>query len=154
MGHSLLILLLHTGMIGSLSLSGHLMTYLLDSNICIAAMKREPLVMAALDELPVGSVALPSIVVAELSYGASKSQNVVKSLQALALLTDHVPTVPFDFRAAHYYGRTKALLQREGTPIGPNDYLIAATALALNATLITRNVREFARIPGLRWITF
>ena len=110
--------------------------------------------MARLDELPVGSIALPSIVVAELSCCASKSQNVSRSLQALALLTDQVPTVPFDFKAAHYYVRTKALMQREGTPIGPNDYLIAAISLAYDATLITRNVREFARIPGLRWITF
>jgi tRNA(fMet)-specific endonuclease VapC len=139
---------------GILILNGLSMTYLLDSNICIAAMKREPVVMARLDEFPAGTIALPSIVVAELSYGASKSQNVSRSLQALALLTDQVPTVPFDFTAAHYYGRIKALLQREGTPIGPNDYLIAAIALAQNSTLITRNVREFERIPGLRWMTF
>ena len=130
------------------------MIFLLDSNICIAALKREPAVISRLDQLPPASVALPAIVVAELAYGACKSQNVSRSLEALALLTSEVPTIDFDFAAAHHYGHIKAVLQREGTPIGPNDYLIAATALAHRATLITRKVREFARVPGLRWITF
>ena len=130
------------------------MIYLLDASICLAAIKLEPAAVHRLDALPAGSVALPAIVVAELAYGACKSRNSARSLAALAVLTAQLPTIDFDLAAAHHYGHIRAVLRREGTPIGPNDFLIAATALALRATLVTRNVREFARVPGLQWITF
>lgn len=130
------------------------MTFLLDSNICIAAMKGEKAATDGLDQLSDGQIALPTVVVAELIYGAYKSSNVTRSLDVFLAFSRELPQVPFDSVAAGHYGRIKAQLYRIGTPIGPNDFLIAATALAHDATLVSRNVREFSRIPGLRRITF
>jgi tRNA(fMet)-specific endonuclease VapC len=130
------------------------MICLLDSDICIAAMKKDMQVMERLNRFSLGEVGLPSIVLAELAFGAAKSQHTALALKKLALFTERFPVVPLDFRAAHHYGRIKAQLELAGTPIGSNDYLIAATALAQDAILATRNVREFSRVPGLRWESF
>jgi tRNA(fMet)-specific endonuclease VapC len=129
------------------------MTFLLDTNICIAAMKQEPVVMERLSEMKVGSVGLPAIVLAELAYGAARSNASGKSLRILAEFGEALPVIAFDFAAAHHYGKIRAALVGSGKPIGPNDLFIAATALAHNAILVTRNVREFSRVPGLRWET-
>ena len=128
--------------------------YLLDSNICIALMKGELEARRQIRAFPVTEIGLPAIVVAELAFGAWKAEFVGRSLANLDEMLKSFHVVPFDESAAMQYGRIRAELQKAGTPIGPNDYLIAATALAQDATLITRNVREFERIPGLRWITF
>lgn len=128
------------------------MTYLLDSNICIGVLNQQASLIERLSLIPNSEIGIPSVVVGELSFGACKSQDVARSLAKLAALTSRFDTVPFDFAAAHYYGNLKAMLYGQGKPIGPNDFLIAATALARNATLVTRNVREFSRVPALRWV--
>jgi tRNA(fMet)-specific endonuclease VapC len=128
--------------------------YLLDTNICIALMKGEAEARRQIRNFAVNEIGLPSIVVAELAFGAWKAEFVARSLANLEEILKAYKVIPFDEAAAMQYGRIRSELQKAGTPIGPNDYLIAAIALAQNATLITRNVREFERIPGLRWITF
>jgi tRNA(fMet)-specific endonuclease VapC len=128
--------------------------YLLDTNICIALMKGEAEARKQIRNFAVNEIGLPSIVVAELAFGAWKAEFVARSLANLEEILKAYKVIPFDEAAAMQYGRIRSELQKAGTPIGPNDYLIAAIALAQNATLITRNVREFERIPGLRWITF
>ena len=128
--------------------------YLLDTNICIALMNGEIEARQQIRKLSIDEIGLPAIVLAELAFGAWKAGYVARSLAKLSEVIQSYKLIHFDEAAAMQYGRIRADLQRAGTPIGPNDYLIAATALALDATLITRNVREFERVPGLRWITF
>jgi len=130
-----------------------LISYLLDSDVCIAALNFEPPVTEFLDSLHRGDVGLPAIVLAELHFGAMNSQRRIENLNRLGLFVERLPVIPFDESAAAFYGNLRADLQAKGTPIGPNDLFIAATALAREATLVTRNFREFSRVPGLRWQT-
>ena len=92
---------------------------------------------------------LCSVVKAELLYGASKSQVGEATRLKLELFFSGFRSAPFDDLAAAAYGGIRAELERRGTPIGPNDLMIAAIALASRATLVTHNLREFQRIAGL-----
>jgi tRNA(fMet)-specific endonuclease VapC len=89
------------------------------------------------------------VVKAELLYGAHRSARPDENLRTLDTLFQAFQSVPFDDVAAEHYGRIRAELAAQGTPIGPNDLLIAATALAYNLVLVTHNTREFSRVPGL-----
>lgn len=127
--------------------------HLLDSNICVALLKEERNIRKQLRQLDTDEICIPAVVLAELSFGVWKSDFVNSSLGKLQVVLAYHRIIPFDEEAAMQYGRIRANLSMRGTPIGPMDYLIAATALAHDATLITRNTREFSRVPGLRWIT-
>ncbi len=127
------------------------MRYLLDTNIIIYTMKcRPPQVAARFAERRADELRLSSISLAELHFGAAKSQQPAKALQAIANLGDALNIAPFDEAAAQAYGPLRAELERQGRPIGALDTLIAAHALSLDATLVTHNVGEFSRVPGLR----
>ncbi len=126
------------------------MRYLVDTNVCIAWLKGERAVRDAWLELPEDAMLLSSVVRAELLFGARHSQHVSANLKRLEALFAALEPAPFDDRAADQYGLIRAQLTAVGRPIGPNDLLIAATALAVDATLVTRNAREFSRVPGLR----
>lgn len=127
------------------------MTHLLDSDICIALLRhRESPVARKLAQLPPADVALCSIVIAELSYGARHSDDPEKHLVKLREFTAQFASLPFDDAAADLYGTIRAGLAAQGRPIGPNDMLIAAIALARNLTLVTHNTDEFRRVPGLK----
>ena len=93
---------------------------------------------------------LSSVVKAELLYGARKSTRVAENLSLLERFFDTIASLPFDDRCAEDYGLLRAELDRAGTPIGPNDLLIAATARVHRAILVTHNVREFSRVAELR----
>ena len=95
-------------------------------------------------------VALCSVVKAELLYGARASARVGENLERLERLFALFPSLPFDDVAAAQYGALRTQLRRSGTPIGGNDMLIAAIALSADATLVTRNEKEFRLVPGLR----
>ena len=97
---------------------------------------------------------LCSVVKAELLSGAYKSQNSVRTIQNLADFFSEFDSLPFDDSPAEAYGRIRSELEKRGTPIGGDDLLIAAIAIANNATLVTNNTREFSRVPGLRWETW
>jgi len=90
------------------------------------------------------------VVKAELFHGAMKSQNPANTLAKQNAFLNQFISLPFDDRAAEVYGQVKANLERLGQPIGPNDFLIAAIALANNLTLVTHNSTEFSRVLGLR----
>lgn len=100
---------------------------------------------------PAGSVYLCAVVLAELVYGALRSgaAQQASNLALVAQLRQQFVSLPFDDRAAEEAGKIRAHLAAMGTPIGPNDLLIAATALANGMTLVTHNTIEFSRVPGL-----
>jgi tRNA(fMet)-specific endonuclease VapC len=132
------------------------MKWMLDTDTCIAIIKRQP--PNALKKLrgkSIGQVGLSSMTVGELAYGAAKSARPQAANAALTEFLLALEVAPFDAEAAHTYGRVRARLAQRGTPIGPLDTIIGAHALTLDAVLVTRNTREFARIEGLRvedWI--
>ena len=126
------------------------MIYLLDTNTIVRFLNgRAPNVRTKINATPVADLALSAIVMAELRYGAAKSQQPAKVLQAQDALFAAIGFIPFDRQAAEIYGQLRAALERQGTPIGANDLLIAATALSQSCILVTHNLREFSRIPGL-----
>ena len=127
------------------------MKYMLDTNTCIYIIKRKPVqVVQRLWEAEASDVGISTITLSELEYGVEKSQRRAQNKVALARLTAPFEIAPYDGLAAQEYGRIRGLLESRGQPIGPLDTLIAAHALSLGCTLVTNNVREFSRIPGLR----
>lgn len=126
------------------------MKYMLDTNICIYVINnRPPQVIASFREKALSSVAVSALTVSELAFGAAKSGS-QRNLETLEKFLAPVDILPFDEACAWQYGQVRAHLSRIGTPIGSIDELIAAHALALDAVLVTNNVREFQRVPGLR----
>jgi tRNA(fMet)-specific endonuclease VapC len=95
-------------------------------------------------------ISLCSVVLAELYYGAAKSISPPKTLAGQAVFVSRFRSLPFDDAAARSYGPIRADLERSGTMIGANDLLIAAIAMANGLVLVTHNLGEFRRIPGLR----
>jgi len=127
------------------------MRYLLDTNICIyIAKRRPPCVLSRLERLRPGDVGMSSVTYLELVYGAWKSQQAAANLARLEELRGIIPVQPLDVGAARDYARIRTDLEKRGSPIGAYDLLIAAHALSLGLILVTNNVREFARIHGLR----
>lgn len=125
------------------------MRYLLDTNIMIAAMKGDAAVVARLENTPLESLVLSPVVLGELEFGAEKSAHSERNRARLAELAERLPLAVVDAETSRRYGRIRAQLEQAGTPIGANDTWIAAQALALDATLVTDNIREFSRVPGL-----
>ena len=128
------------------------MTYLLDTNTWIAYLRRKhPGVVQRIQQDPT-DVALCSVVLAELLYGAyhSGAANQAANLALVAQIQGQVDSLPFDDKAAEEAGKTRAHLARLGTPIGPHDLMIAAIALANQLILVTHNTNEFSRVPGLK----
>ena len=125
------------------------MTYMLDTNICIYAMKNRPekVLQRLKDELDNG-ICISSITLAELEYGMKHSSDPAKNGVALLRFLLPMSVLPFGPTAASEYGEIRAYLQRKGTHIGPLDILIAGHAKAENLVLVTNNVREFERVPG------
>lgn len=123
--------------------------YLLDTNSCIYIINRRPAkVFEHFAGLTFGQVAISSITGAELHFGVTKSGSPRNQL-ALEKFLAPLELLPFDDAAMRQYGPLRSELERAGQPIGALDTLIAAHALALGATLVTNNLREFERVPGL-----
>jgi tRNA(fMet)-specific endonuclease VapC len=126
-------------------------TFLLDTDTLIYILKRRPPAVAArFEKLSPEEVAVSALSMAELTFGAEKSERTARSRRAVERVANVLPVLPFDVDAARAYGRLRRHLERRGTPIGALDTLIAAHALALRATLVTKNTRGFARVPGLK----
>lgn len=126
--------------------------HLLDTNICIYHLKGTfPNLKTRLASHSPATVAIPAIVKAELYFGANKSQNKEKTLKALDAFLAPMAIIPFGDEESILYARIRADMETKGHSIGPNDLLIAATALARGAVLVTHNVKEFKRVNGLVW---
>ena len=127
------------------------MRYLLDTDICVYIMKDRPLpVRARMAKLHKTEAGMSVVSYLELSYGAWKSVRREDNLKKIEELRELISVLPLDLDVAHHFGRIRADLERQGTPIGSYDLMIAAHALSLDLTLVTNNTREFARIEGLR----
>ena len=123
---------------------------MLDTNVCVVYLNgTDDGLRDRLLALPPSDVLLCSVVKAELLFGARKSKRVDENLAQLARFFATLDCAPFDDLAAEHYGLLRAQLEAAGTPIGANDMMIAGTALATGATLVTRNQREFLRVSGL-----
>ena len=124
--------------------------YMLDTNICIYVLKNHTDTLR--DKFKATKdLAISSIVYAELCYGIENGESPKKQLrwQQLDLFTQQLQIVSWDAGAAKHYGSIRAILKKQGTPIGNNDLLIAAHARSLNTVLVTNNVREFERVPDI-----
>ncbi|MGB3849874.1 MAG: type II toxin-antitoxin system VapC family toxin [Tunicatimonas sp.] len=127
------------------------MEYILDTNICIYIIKKKPVsVFERFRGLPLGSVGISVITLAELQYGVKKSAQREKNESALNQFLIPLETVAFELEAAAEYGKIRASLEKSGTPIGPLDTLIAAHARSLNLILVTNNEKEFRRVADLK----
>jgi len=133
--------------------------YLLDTNACIHLINQKPgyeRILRRMDGLEHGQVVISSITTAELHFGVEASVQVERNRLKLERFLATFDVAPFEAAASRRYGAVRAYLKARGTPIGPLDTLIAGHALMLNATVVTNNVGEFARVPGLSvedWMT-
>jgi tRNA(fMet)-specific endonuclease VapC len=127
-------------------------THLLDTNTCVEYLRlgQASNIAAKLAAAGPGSIALCSVVIAELLYGAHRSAHKSQTLRQVEAFCRPLPSLAFDDRAAAEYGRIRSHLADLGTPIGPNDLMIASIALANELTLVTHNTGEFSRVPGLQ----
>ena len=127
------------------------MRYMLDTNICIYAIKHKPeKVFHKLQEVDPEDVCVSSVTYAELVHGVEKSAAVEKNRLALSMLLANIEIKNFDTDAADCYGKIRADLEKKGTPIGPIDMMIAGHAQSLDLTIVTNNVKEFARVDNLK----
>ena len=126
------------------------MRYMLDTYICIYAIKNQPTqVLQRLRSHVSEGISISSVTLAELEHGVCKSAYPERNATALLQFLIILQILPFDAVAAREYGNIRAALQKKGTPIGTMDMLIAAHARAEKLILVTNNVREFARVPDL-----
>jgi tRNA(fMet)-specific endonuclease VapC len=123
--------------------------YLLDTNICIFALKHIPKVLTALESKKHGGLAISSITLAELEFGICNSRSIEKNRNALIAFLPAVEVLLFDENAAVEYGKIRANLQKRGCIIGLMDMLIAAHAKSTGLLLVTNNTDEFKRVDGL-----
>jgi tRNA(fMet)-specific endonuclease VapC len=125
--------------------------YLLDTNACIRILNEtSPPLIARVQRHDPSRLNLCTIVKAELLFGARRSERLAENLALLAAFFTPFRCLPFDDACAEEYATIRADLARAGTPIGPNDLIIAATARAHGFILVTHNVDEFGRVAGLR----
>jgi len=125
--------------------------YMLDTNICIYIIKQKPKdVIERFRQAQVSEIGVSSITLSELEYGVMKSAKPEQNKLALAQFIAPIEISAYDDVAAQHYGVIRAHLERQGTPIGSLDMLIAAHALSQNSVLITNNESEFKRVSNLK----
>ena len=133
------------------------MKYLLDTNICIYIINEKPKkILRKFERFPVHEFGISSITQAELQYGVVKSKNKITNQDALDEFLLPLTILPFHGkRLITCYGEIRVSLESKGETIAPLDMLIAAHALSLDLTIVSNNIKEFARIPNLKcenWI--
>ncbi len=130
------------------------MNYLLDTNICIYFFKGQFRLKEKINKIGFNNFAISEITLAELLFGAEKSEQKEKNLKVVNDFSDKIIIIPI-FTAIRIYAKEKARLQAKGMKISDFDLFIGATSIANNMTMITRNVREFKRIENIKienWI--
>ena len=126
-----------------------MLKYLLDTNIVIYVIKRRPLQVLEVFNRHHGRMAISSITLAELAHGVEKSSDPSRNLRVVEDFVSRLTVLPYDDRAAWQYGNIRAVLEMLGQPIGVNDLHIAAHARSNGLTLVSNNLHEFERVPGL-----
>jgi len=133
------------------------MKYLLDTNICIYLIKKQPArVFEKFKTHRIGDIGISSITYSELAYGVANSQHVEQNHLALEEFVAPLEIVDYPAAAALHYGRMRAELRKKGLLLGPLDMLIASHAAFLGCILVTNNTSEFSRVPELtieNWTT-
>ena len=125
--------------------------YMLDTNICIYIIKRKPTdVIERFRQTRISLIGISSITLSELEYGVAKSSKPDQNQFALAQFLAPLEILSYGDEAAQQYGRLRALLEKQGTPIGSLDMLIAAHVLSIDCILVTNNEKEFNRVPNLK----
>lgn len=132
-----------------------MLRYMLDTDTCIYVMKRLPPGLSERFNTLAGELCMSCMTLAELHFGAEKSARRVDNLRELENFAARMEVLPFTTAAAAHYGQLRAHVERAGTPVGSFDLLIGAHARAEGLIVVTNNVREFARLPGIQvetWI--
>jgi len=132
-----------------------MLTYMLDTNICIYVLKNYPPKLREKFNALAEQLCISTITLGELHYGAEKSVRRAENLMAIAHFVARLDVLPFAQKAAVHYGQVRAELERAGTPCGPHDMQIGGHARSEGLVIVTNNMREFARMPGVRaenWI--
>ncbi len=130
------------------------MTYLLDTNICIHYFKGQFGLSEKIEKIGFQNFAISEITLAELYYGAEKSQYKQQNLKVIEDFADKITIIPI-LNSIRIYGKEKARLKTKGTVISDLDLFIGATSIVNEMTMVTRNVREFERLEGIKienWI--
>jgi tRNA(fMet)-specific endonuclease VapC len=126
-----------------------MLKYLLDTNIVIYTMKNRPQRVKRRFQRHHCQMGISAITLGELVFGAEYSRQVEQNLQDIEALAARLEVLPFDNKAAYHFGQIRAALYRTGQPIGPYDMMIAGQARAMGLILVTNNIKEFERVPGL-----
>ncbi len=126
-----------------------MLKYLLDTNIVIYVIKRRPLQALEVFNRHHGRMAVSAITLAELVHGAEKSSDVSRNTAVIEDFVSRMAVLPYDDKAAWHYGNIRAALEKIGQPIGVNYLHIAAHARGNGLTVVTNNIREFEKVPGL-----
>jgi tRNA(fMet)-specific endonuclease VapC len=132
-----------------------MLKYLLDTHIVIYVIKRRPLEVMGVFNQNVGRMAISAVTLSELYHGAEKSAKVAQNLAAVEDFASLLEVLPYSAKASQHYGTIRAELEKAGRPIGVNDLHIAAHARSEGLILVTNNMGEFERVPGLlleNWI--
>jgi tRNA(fMet)-specific endonuclease VapC len=124
--------------------------FVLDTNTCIYALKLEGRVVERMRQHSPDELGVTIITVAELWFGAHKSARQAAARREIDGFLEPFEVLPFDREAAEAYARSRLALERIGRPIGERDLLIASIALSRGLTVVTHNMSEFARVPGLK----
>lgn len=127
-----------------------MLAYMLDTNICIYVMKTYPTSVREKFNQLAEQLCISSITLGELHYGAEKSARRAENLVAIEHFAARLEVLPFGDKAAAHYGQLRAELERAGTPCGSHDVQIGAHARSEGLIVVTNNMREFARMPGIR----
>ena len=126
-----------------------MLKYLLDTNIGIYVIKQRPIEVLTMFNKQRGRMAISAITLAELVHGAEKSQFPERNLAVVDDFCSRLITLPYGDEAAYHYGSIRAVLEQAGKTIGVNDLHIAAQARSQGLILVSNNLREFERVPGL-----
>jgi tRNA(fMet)-specific endonuclease VapC len=133
-----------------------MLKYLLDTIIVIYVIKRRPIEVLGLFNEHAGRMAMSAITLSELYHGAEKSAKVSQNLEVIEEFSSLLEVLPYTGKASAHYGSIRSALEKAGQPIGVNDLHIAAHARSEGLVVVTNNVSEFARVPGLmveNWVT-
>ena len=127
-----------------------MLKYMLDTNICIFTTKNKPQQVREAFERHQGQLCISTVTLMELIYGAEKSAFPERNVAVIEGLAARLEVLTYDPKAAAHTGQLRAELERQGKPIGAYDFMIAGHARSQGLIIVTNNLSEFARVPGLR----